>query len=832
MIPLVAAYRLQLRNGTGFAEAAAIAPYLRTLGVSHLHLSPPFTAAAGSTHGYDVVDPNALDPTLGGEPAFLDLCAALQAQDLGLILDIVPNHMGIGPGNAWWWDVLRRGRASPHAGIFDIDFEGDPDGRLVLPVLGRPLDEAVAAGEIRVADDGAGLACLDQRFPLAEGSLEAAGGDLRTLLAAQHYRLVPWRDGAMSRNYRRFFDIDGLAAVRVEESEVFEATHRLVLDLLARRLVHGLRIDHVDGLADPAAYLHRLDRRAREAAGEQVPIWVEKILVGAEALPADWPVAGTTGYEFAATATRILLSDDGLDALDHMRLARDPDAGDFAAIEAEAKRWALERLFPGELAALTRELAALLGRPQVGVREALEALITSFRVYRTYLGAHEPSDADRRILACALCKAASRVSEPAGKALDELAVLLTGPLDREAAHLAARLQQLSGPVMAKAVEDTAFYRFPRLLALNEVGGEATARPLDDEAAHRILAERGRLWPQSLLATSTHDTKRGEDARARLLVLAELRGQWEQAVGRWTALNAPVRPRILHPLDELSLYQAMVGVWPHGLGPDDEAGLAALRGRLAGWQRKSLREAKQRSSWLEPDEIYEAAAEAFLAALLDPLRSRAFLDEFGSLVAKVAPAGAANSLAQTLLKLTAPGVPDLYQGSELWDLSLVDPDNRQPVDWARRRSLLRSTAGSDELLADWRDGAVKQRLIGRVLAFRLQHRELFALGDYLPLAIEGEARSRAFAFARRLGDEVAVTVIGRRLAGRLVDGTPRPAADAWGDGALLLPAGLDRGSYREILDQTQLAAEAGRIPLARVLGRLPVALLTQGRSIRE
>ncbi|HMR31300.1 MAG TPA: malto-oligosyltrehalose synthase [Geminicoccaceae bacterium] len=828
MIPLTAAYRLQLRNGTRFSDAAALAPYLADLGVSHLHLSPPFTAAPGSAHGYDVVDPNALDPALGGEVAFLDLCAALQASGLGLILDIVPNHMGIGPDNAWWWDVLRHGRQSPHAGIFDIDFEGDADGKVVLPVLGRPLDEALDAGEIRVAGNGTELAFLDRRFPLADGSLEAAGADTAALLAAQHYRLVPWRDGAMSRNYRRFFDIDGLAAVRVERPEVFEATHRLVLDLLARRLVHGLRIDHVDGLADPAGYLRRLDRRAREAAGEPVPIWVEKILVGAEALPAGWPVAGTTGYEFAATATRILLAGDGLDVLDRMRRSRDPDVGEFAAVEAEARRLSLERLFPGELAALTRELAALLGRPQVAVREALEALIVAFPVYRTYLGGHEPSDADRRTLACALCKAASRVSEPAGKALDRLAVLLTGPLDGETAHLAARLQQLTGPVMAKSVEDTAFYRFPRLLALNEVGGDATARPLDDEAAHRVLAERGRAWPRSLLATSTHDTKRGEDARARLLVLAECPGQWQQAVERWTGLNAPVRPAQLHALDELSLYQAMVGAWPPGLTADDRDGLAGMRRRLGGWQRKSLREAKLRSSWLEPDEAYESAAEAFLESILDPLRSRAFLDEFAAFLARLAPAGAANGLAQTLLKLTAPGVPDIYQGGELWDFSLVDPDNRRPVDWARAADLLGSGAGIAELVADWPSGALKQRLIARVLAFRRRHAELFVGGDYLPLAIEGPAQPHAFAFRRRLGETTAITVIGRRLAGRLVDGVPRPAPDAFADSALVLPTAPEPRSYREIVGDTALTAEGGGIPLARLLGRLPVALLVQGR----
>ena len=822
MSPPVAAYRLQLRNGVGFAEAARLAPYLAALGVSHLHISPPFKAAAGSTHGYDVVDPNVLDPVLGGDTAFAALGDALREAGLGLIVDIVPNHMGIGPENAWWQDVLRHGRDSPHAAIFDIDFEGDAEGRLVLPALGRPAEEAIDAGELRI--DGPALAYFEQRFPVVEGSLEAAGGDLTALLAAQHYRLVPWREGARSRNYRRFFDIDGLAGVRVEQPEVFAATHRLILDLVQRGLVQGLRIDHVDGLADPPAYLRLLDEQTRQAAGRTVPIWVEKILVGAERLPADWPVAGTTGYEFAATATRILLDGDGLETLDRLRRRFDPDAGDLHAIEKAAKRETLERLFPGELAGLTRELAALLGRPQVAVREALEALIVAFPVYRTYLGEREPGDVDRKILACALCRAASSVGEAAGKALDQLAMLLTSPLDPETAHLAARLQQLSGPVMAKSVEDTAFYRFPRLLALNEVGGEPAATSLDDAEAHRLLAERGRAWPIALLATATHDTKRGEDARARLLVLAELPELWAEAVERWRRLNAGVRPDGLHPLDELSLYQSLVGAWPPALAPDDPPGLAELAERLSGWQRKSLREAKQRSSWLEPDEAYEATADRFLAALLDPGRSVQFLDELWRLIGRVAPAGAANGLAQTLIKLTAPGVPDIYQGGELWDHSLVDPDNRRPVDWAARELHLHAAEGLDVQLADWRSGAVKQHLIARVLDFRRRRPELFTEGEYLPLEIEGPARPHVFAFARRVGGTVAITLAGRRMAHLLDGDVPRAAAHAWGDSVLVLPDALAGRSYRDLLGEAEVTVGAGRIPLVQVLTTLPVALL--------
>lgn len=816
----LAVYRLQLRNGVGFADAAAHVPYLAELGVSHLHLSPPFTACEGSTHGYDVADPTALDPALGSEAGFDELCGALRCHGLRLILDIVPNHMGIGADNAWWCDVLAKGAASPHAAVFDTDLGRDADGRLVLPVLGGPAEEAIAAGDLRLSDDGRSLAYFDRRFPLAEGS--AAAGDVAQVLAAQHYRLLPWRDGA-SRNYRRFFDVDGLVGVRVEDPAVFEATHRLILDLVARHLVHGLRVDHVDGLRDPAGYLRRLDARAADAAGERIPIWVEKILVGDEKLPADWPVAGTTGYEFAATAGRILLAGKGLGTLERLRQRCDPDSGDLHAIEAAAKRQVLKQLFPGELAALVQEAAGLLGRPQVAVREALEALVAAFAVYRTYLVDGEPGDADRRVLAHALDEAAGHVGEAAAKVLDEIGSLLDGPLEAGAAALAARLQQLTGPVMAKSVEDTAFYRFPRLLALNEVGGDPAAGPLTDEEAHRILSERGTAWPMAMLATSTHDTKRGEDARARLLVLAEAPALWAEGVERWSRLNAGRSPA-LHAADELSFYQAMFGAWPASLAPGDAEGVAQLRQRLLGWQRKSLREAKLRTSWLEPDEAYEAAAEDFLTAALDAGRSPQFLDDFADMVARLAAAGAANGLAQTLLKLTAPGVPDIYQGAEGWDLSLVDPDNRRPVDWPGLRRWLEAGPRLDELAADWRSGAVKQALVRRVLAWRRRHAALFAHGRYLPLQVDGPAEAHAFAFARLHGDEVAITVVGRRLAGLIEEGTLHVARDTWAGSSLILPDEIAGRAYRDIIGGAELAPDGHKVALATALARLPVALL--------
>jgi (1->4)-alpha-D-glucan 1-alpha-D-glucosylmutase len=488
----------------------------------------------------------------------------------------------------------------------------------------------------------------------------------------------------------------------------------------------------------------------------------------------------------------------------------------------------LEQLFPGELDSLVQELAGLLGRPQVAVREAALALIVAFPVYRTYLRAdREPCDADRRVLARATSIAAPTLSEPAAKVLHQLSAMLAGPLEPEVAHLAARLQQLTGPAMAKSVEDTAFYRFPRLLALNEVGGGPATEGIADDEAHRLLAERGKAWPMALLATSTHDTKRGEDARARLLVLAELPGFWAECIERWSRRNAGLRPQALHAVDEASLYQAMVGVWPPALAPGDAHGLAQLRERLAGWQRKSLREAKLRSSWLEPNETYEAAADAFLGAVLDPKRSVAFLVDVAEVVARLGPAGVANGLAQTLIKLTAPGVPDLYQGSEFWDLSLVDPDNRRPVDWVARERQLGSGARLDELLADWRNGALKQRLIQRVLAFRREQAALFADGDYRPLTIEGPAQEHAFAFARTLGDRVAITLVGRRLAGLIDSNLPRLRRAALTDTALLLPDWAAQRSYREIMSGIEPVADTDRVLLSRALARLPVALLVSG-----
>jgi malto-oligosyltrehalose synthase len=813
-----------------FARAAGIVPYLARLGIGDLYLSPPFAAREGSTHGYDVVDPNRLDPELGGEAGFLALCETLKAHGLGLLLDIVPNHMGIGPDNHWWWDVLKRGRQSRYARFFDIDFARDPDGKLVLPVLGGPFEEVLGRGELKPGrDDATGepiLSYYDERFPLARA---ASSGDLERLIDAQPYRLVFWREGTERRNYRRFFNIDQLAGLRVEEPEVFEASHRLILDLARRDLIQGLRVDHVDGLTDPKAYLERLRRRLAEVRPDAAPFYVvvEKILVGEEQLPEDWPVAGTTGYEFMNEALGLLVDRRGLGPLEKLAGEISGEAVGYRELARAAKRQVLEQLFAGELKVLGERAAKLCSLDQETTRTALRELLLAFPVYRTYGGTSWRA-ADAGVLERSFAEAGERPDADTKAALACLERLLGSPLDDESRTFLWGLQQLSGPLMAKSVEDTAFYRYPRLLALNEVGGEADARGLEPEEFHRLAARRLERWPGSLLATATHDTKRGEDARARLAVLSELPDAWAAEVRAWRELNAQHRrgSPAIHPKDEYTLYQTLVGVWPAGLEPTDADGVAALRERLAGWLTKALREGKEHSDWNAPDQAYEEAAQGFLRDALAP-SSGEFLGALAAFVRRVAPAGVANSLAQLLLKLTAPGVPDVYQGTEFWDLSLVDPDNRRPVDFAARERLLGGEAPLGELLRDWPSGGIKHRVLARGLALRARRSDLFGAGQYRPLAVEGLGSGNAVAFARVQGDQIAVTVVGRRL-GRWLDGAPDPLVppETWGDTAVVLP---HPWAGHRLTDQlTATAAEpqrGGRLPLGVLLSLCPVALLS-------
>lgn len=796
---LRATYRIQLRGGVDFATVAAAIPYIAHLGISHLYLSPIWRAGAGSTHGYDVIDPNAIEPALGGEAGFRALAAQARAAGLGIILDHVPNHMGVGADNAWWWDVLRNGPDSRYAGHFDIDWEataGASPGRLLLPVLGAPYGEVLASGELRVeaAAEGFELRYHDQRFPLRADAVPTNPAELHELLERQPYRLAYWRLGGEALNYRRFFDIDGLVGVRVEVEHVFADAHRLLLQLVAEGEVQGVRLDHIDGLRDPTTYLHRLDAALRVATGgEPPPVWVEKILEGDESLRPDWHVAGTTGYEASDRLGRLFVASEGMDALDALwREVADGEA-DFAAILRQCKALVLETSFAGELEGLVASALRIAATdPQfrdtgrASLTRALAALITAFPVYRTYLDGNPPDAADQERLATVMAEARER----AGLAHDLPFALIEHILaktttDAAALDWAARLQQLTGPIMAKAKEDTAFYRHIRLVALNEVGGEPDHPVLAPEAFHRAAAATP---PLCQLAGSTHDSKRGEDLRARLIGLSHHAPAWQAAVAGWLK----TKPDAIAASDACLVWQTVVGAWPDDLEPGDRAGSKAFAERLNAYFVKALREAKRRSSWTTPDEAYETALQAFATSCLEGETGRALHE----LKNRLLPEGIARSLAETALRLAMPGVPDIYQGAELWNLRLVDPDNRHPADFRDMAAMLAEPP--PDFAKDWRRGRVKQFLIQRLLADRAARPDLYALGAYLPLKAKGPAAGRIVAFARTV--DAGALVIAAPLAADPAlppDEAPRFGAQLTGT-CLVLPDGLAEKSWRCLL----------------------------------
>ncbi|HEX5502381.1 MAG TPA: malto-oligosyltrehalose synthase [Thermomicrobiales bacterium] len=917
--PPAATYRVQLRAGFGFAVARRLVPYFAALGVSHLYCSPFFTAAPGSAHGYDVVNHDQVNPELGGLAGLYALSEALRARDMGLLADIVPNHVGLAGGaNPWWRDVLRHGPASPYAPYFDINWDAQPhlpSGKLVYPILGRPFGAALEAGELRLdlADGDLVLRYYDHALPLAPATypqivglpppeLRARLGDpaaltalagildalpaappaqadrllerfrallasepalaahvrarldtlngrpgdpasfdaLDALHAAQHYRLASWRVSGEEINYRRFFDINDLAAIRVEREDVFMATHRLLGDLVARGVVTGVRVDHVDGLYDPAAYLQRLRRLLRAASAgltdREPPIYVEKILAAGEALPPDWPVAGTTGYDFLAHADGLLVDRTGSRELTllHERLAGGPARP--ADIAYAAKRQVTRTAFAGEVNVLAAELYRLAQRRRRWrdltlrqLRQALETTLACFPVYRTYIVGEQAGAPDAAIVERAMAEARRREPALADGALDFLAavLLLAGddldPDERaRRVRFRRRFQQLSGPVMAKGVEDTTFFRYPRLLSLNEVGGDPAAFGMPVKEVHRWLAARARDWPHALSATSTHDTKRSEDTRARLHVLSEVPRAWRVEVRAWARLNRRFRAT-LHgdPVPdagvEYHLYQTLVGAWPAGMvAPDDE-----YRARLAEYLTKALREMKLATSWTDPDARYEAACQDFLAALLDPVRSADFLARLAAFVARIAPAGALNALAALTLKALAPGCPDFYQGTELPALTLTDPDNRRPVDYARREALLAALPARPP--ADLAAPEAKLWFTHRLLALRARWPDLLAEGDYRPLATRGRHARSVFAFARRRGDACLVVALPRLTARLLGADSAPPRGDRWEDTAVELPRAV--GGWRDELGAGEPPAAPGRlVPCRDLFAALPFAVL--------
>lgn len=873
-----ATYRLQFNEGFRFRDAAALVSYLAALGITDLYASPLLQARRGSLHGYDVTDPTRLNEALGGEEGFAVLAAELQRYGMGLLLDIVPNHMAAGSENPWWRDVLRHGPDSPYAAFFDIDWRPRRPGlhgKVLLPILEAPYGTVLENGEIRVvlAGDGPWAVYHEHRLPLSPASfdrlasasfpnerLRLPADDLDRLLAEQSYRLAYWRTGTEELNYRRFFDVTDLAGVRMDDENVFEAAHALVFELVRRGTVTGLRIDHIDGLYAPRRYLESLQGRlAGPDGGRNFYVVTEKILGEAEDLPGDWPVYGTTGYDFLNLVNELFIDGSGMADLEALYTRFTGLAADFDTLVYEQKKRVTEILFPGEVRALAWRLGLLAEADRHGrdltlseLERGLVGVTACLPVYRTYIDGFTVAERDRDYIERAVEEAVRRnpaVTRAAGFLRRVLLLRFPPGLPAEQRRLwldfVMRWQQFTGPAMAKGFEDTVLYIYNRLVSLNEVGGRPATRGTPVAEFHRRNAARGRRWPHTLNATSTHDTKRSEDVRARINVLSEIAGSWAERVERWSRWNSERKPVVDGaPVPdgnmELLLYQTLIGAWPLR-----EAEVPAFRERLLEYLVKAAREAKVHTSWLDPDDRYEKALQAFASSILEPDSGNRFLQDFKEFQKVTAFYGALNSLAQVLLKAASPGVPDFYQGTELWHMYLVDPDNRRPVDFGLRARFLAGLAEEEargrlalagRLLSGWDDGRVKLYVTYKTLTFRRAHAALFAKGEYIPLEAAGPAGEHVCAFARRHGDDWALVAVPRLAARLRLERAPRsgglpetafPLGEAaWGDTVLLLPGGAP-GRWHNVFTGEVVAGEPLRV--ADLLRHFPAALLGKDKG---
>ena len=939
-----ATYRLQLNAGFTFRDATAIVPYLAALGISHVYCSPYFRARTGSAHGYDVVDHNAFNPEIGDRAQFEEFVATLRAHDMGHIVDIVPNHVGIlGADNEWWMDVLENGEASFYAGFFDIDWDpSSPDRahKVLVPVLSDPYGTVLERGELqlrfeprsgsfavyyqshrlpldprtypRILDRVPALvastelenirralaALPDRRAATPEQASErsrakelhkrrlavlAAGNAavasaleaavrsfagtpaepasfdaLHELLELQAYHLAYWRVAADDINYRRFFDVNDLAALRVDNETVFEVTHRLVLQLIAEGKIDGLRVDHADGLYDPAGYVRRLQRRIAALTGRPwaraLYLVVEKITASFEHLPSDWPVHGETGYHFLNVVNRMLIDSATRVRMDRVYRGVTGETLEWRDVTYQCQQLVLRRSLASELNVATNQLARIARSDRStrdftfnSLRQTLAEVIACFPVYRTYI-ADSVSDSDRRYIEWAIAAARRRRAATEASVFDFVrsALLLELPASSDDQRRAMRafvmkFQQITAPITAKGIEDTALYRFNRLISLNDVGSEPGNYGGGVRAFHADAEYRTRHWPHEMLATSTHDTKRSEDVRARLDVLSEMTTPWRDAVRRWMRINR-TRKRAIdgEPApsanDEYHFYQTLLGSWP--FAAPTGAGAAAYRERLEAYMIKAVREAKVRTSWTESDPAYEEALLQFMRGVLEARGNNLFLADFVEFARRVTRFGLLNSLTQTLCKLTAPGVPDVYQGNELWDFSLVDPDNRRPVDYARRRALLadlerRGAAQPSlrELAESLEDGRGKLLVTWKALQLRRALPHLFSHGDYRRLRVYGERAAHVCAFTRRCARD-SLVVIAPRLYRRLLDDPARLplGSEVWQDTFVELPRdGRAAQSLRNALDgtplQPQRRGDVRGITVGDALAEFPVALLS-------
>jgi len=808
-------YRIQFRNGMTFDGAAALVPYLKQLGISHLYASPIFTATTGSTHGYDVTDANEFDPTLGGREGFDRLSGALQKHGLGLILDIVPNHMASSLENPWWHDVVENGKESRFSHYFDIDWSR----RLTLPFLGDTFEKVLAAGDLEVkphpTTQKPALAYFDTYYPLSPPTYQgreqevlaiADAADIVKLHDQQPWRLMSWRDAPRELSYRRFFEITGLVGLRVEDPDVFDAAHKTVLELVRDGRVDGLRIDHVDGLADPKAYLERL----RQAVGPDTYLVIEKILGDGEQIPADWPISGTTGYEFIGTLSNALVSGANSQAITNAYEAVAGRSEQPLEELRQAKLLMANNNFEGEVSTLKRlalELHEETNSSSIDpdtLHNALRELLVAFPVYRTYGTEQEMPEEGKKLLGTVVQTVKDGPYAPDADALSFIHQILRGdvtPGQQEKASLfRTRFQQLTGPLMAKSLEDTLFFRHHRFLALNEVGSEADPHAASIQRFHEDMQTRLQRQPHALSGTSTHDTKRGEDSRARLYTISEAPDLWAEAVERWRGMNRSYVASLSdgaapEPAVEWMLYQALAGAWPTDLTPDDQTGLKALEERFLGYVEKSLREAKQRTSWNEVNEEYEGAVKSYATRLLSPDNSD-FLSDFLNTLEPFIRTGLVNSITQTLIKLTAPGVPDIYQGSERLDLSLVDPDNRRPPNFDALSADLTKEGPLPSGEEEWRSGRLKQNIIMAVLNLRQRQTDLFASGNYLPLIPQGKRAEHLVSYAR-LTDDQAMILIAPRLAFGAFRQGGLPVSERWADTEVPFPQDLSGRSYKDV-----------------------------------
>ena len=948
----LATYRLQLNRDFTFAQATAIVPYLSELGISHFYVSPLLKARAGSMHGYDIVDHNSLNPEIGSPEDFDRLVRTLHEHNMGLILDIVPNHMGVmGSDNAWWLDVLENGEASIYSNFFDIDWhplKDELDGKVLIPVLSDHYGVVLESGELKVVFHkergefdvsyhnhrfpvdpreyprilqhctNGSAARLDEQNPdllefqslitsfshlparheinseriaernrdkeihkrrlaeLCARSPEIAACILRTvellngnpaepssfeqlheLIKAQAFRLANWRVASDDINYRRFFETNDLAAVCMEHEAVFEATHRLVFSLMAEGKVDGLRIDHPDGLHDPRQYFERLSRSITAITNSEDGsryVVIEKILTGTERLPSEWPVCGTTGYDFANLVNGVFVDQSAAVSLDRIYRNFVDDEIDVDALAYRCRKLIMRVGLASELNVLANQLThiALSKRRTCdftlnSLRDALTKVVASFPVYRTYVSPRGVSDTDVRYIRSAVATATGR-SQAVNTSVFNFVrdVLLTSIAEgHDAAYskavttFAMKFQQLTSPVMAKGVEDTAFYRYNRLVSLNDVGSDLHRFGTSMPEFHLANQERLRSWPHTMVATSTHDSKRSEDVRARINVLSEMSAPWRIRVREWRRFNRSLKSllngrRAPSPNDEYLLYQTLIGTWPAD-SLNDTGNWKKFCERIENYMLKAIREAKQNTSWINPNPDYEAAVSSFVRTLLKPGAQNRFLNDFISFQRRISRVGLWNSLSQTLLKLTAPGVPDIYQGNELWDFSLVDPDNRRPVDYTRRQKIFRSLPelGSDRartLLETPEDGRIKLYLTWRALCLRQEHPDLFQNGEYLPLAVEGAKADHVVAFARK-SDTSTVVVVAPRLAARLLNDMDVPPIGLriWENTQILIPFCSCSKKYRNVLTGEVLEPERAdtyeKIAVANALAEFPVGLFS-------